>query len=136
MAKDTATKAPPADQEKVANVGVLRVKTSAEMRAESETGAAAPSPRDAREAHTQAVKASKNTSAAEFFTDDLSAPDMSGEEKEKLVSTRLLFDWHDGQGITHPMGKILSLPWNEAKTLISQGFAERADPPKIETLDD
>ena len=126
------------NDDETVEIGVERSKTTVEMKQEKATAGkdAAPEPRDPKEAHKQAAKLAREQGrGAEFYTRDLKAPAMHEKGKDELVSTRLLYDWHDGQGLLHEHGKILDLPWNEAKKLIAEGRAERAKPPKLETTD-
>ncbi len=124
-----------ANSDETVEIGVMRAKTTAEKKAEKATAGkdAAPEPRDPKEAHKQAAKLAREARLDNaFYTGDLHQPAMHGKEKDELVSVKLLYDWHDGQGLLHPLGKTLDLPWNEAKKLISEGRAERSNPPKLD----
>lgn len=48
-------------------------------------------------------------------------------EKEELFPIRLLVDWWDDQENRHVSGAEVDVPWTEAKKLIDEGKAERAD---------
>lgn len=132
---DQAAKAPPAKEEVVANIGHVRVKTSAEKRVEGETATKEDHwLRDAKEAHRDAARLSVVVSVGtEFQVDDLKSLDPEGGAK--LSRARLLFDWNDGQGVFHERGKELDLPRNEAAKLIEQGLAERANPPELDPIE-
>lgn len=131
---DEAAKVP-ANQETVANIGQLRVKTAAEHRMEAETvSKEANLLRPAKEAHADAARISiVATQGTEFAFGDLKGIDAEGAGN--LARARLLFDWRDGQGVFHERGKELDLPRNEAAKLIEQGLAERVNPPEADLVE-
>jgi hypothetical protein len=144
MAKDTTT----------VTVGAVRELTSQEIEERDAVAGkgAAPSPRDPREAHAQAVELSKLGEKEDIFatwdlvptggvTEDTTETtttttktprSVTNPEPEKLVNVKLLVDWRDGQGLLHEHGEALDLPPNEAKKLLEDRRAERTDPPKEE----
>ena len=145
MAKDTTT----------VTVGAVRELTSQEIAERDATAGkeAAPSPRDPKEAHAQAVELSKQGEKVDIFaTHDipLSPPGAVEDttetkttvtstprsvikgEPEKLTKVKLLMDWRDGSGVLHAHGEEMNLPPNEAIKLLDERRAERSDPPKTE----
>lgn len=134
----SAPKAAPADIEKTPEIGQERARTAAELaeREASSTEQAAPI-REPKEAHKDAATRSMvGFVGTEYHTGDLRAPGMYENTAEELTPVRLLFDWRDGQGVLHELGKELDLPWNEAKRLVGEGRAERTDPPAVELAED
>ena len=145
MAKDTTT----------VTVGAVRELTSQEIEERDANAGkpAAPSPRDAKEAHAAAVGISKLGEKYDIFstadivrfpvgavedtteitTTKSSVPRSTFKgEPEKLTNVKLLMDWRDGQGLLHAHGETLDLPPNEAIKLLDERRAERTDPPKTE----
>jgi hypothetical protein len=113
------------DAQEVPNIGVMRLESSAEIRARQLGANAEPSPADdPKAAHKLAVERAKAEIAPtpEFDTSDVT---MNGVD---TLKTRLLYDWWDGQGNRHARGEELDLALNEAVKLIQDGKAERADP--------
>lgn len=134
----SAPKAPPADLDTTPEIGHERALTSAELaeREASSNEQAAPI-REPKEAHKDAaVRSMVGFTGQEFNARDLRAPGMYENTAEELTSVRLLFDWRDGQGVLHELGKELDLPWNEAKRLVNEGRAERVNPPEVELAED
>lgn len=127
---EQAAKAPAGDEEVVANIGHVRVRTTAEKRVTDETDAKEEHHlRPAKEAHAEAARLSVlATVGTETQTGDVRGT--LAEDAAQLVRARLLFDWIDGQGVGHARGKELDLPRNEAVKLIEEGRAERANPPE------
>ena len=121
-------------EEVVANIGHVRVRTSAEKRVTDETDAKEDHwLRPAKEAHAEAAKLSVLvTTGTELETGDVRGT--NPEDAVQLVRARLLFDWIDGQGVTHTRGKELDLVRNEAVKLIEEGRAERANPPEADPV--
>ena len=114
--------------ESIPATGGVRVRTSEELREEqTENIPAAPYPADPKQSHAVASGRAEReeTALAEFKTSDLTK---INDETEKTVPARLLYDWWDAQGVRHVRGTVLDLPINEAKLLIGQRKAERADP--------
>lgn len=126
---EKAATAPSADEEVVANIGHVRVRTAAEKRMGEETDTKEDHwLRPAKEAHAEAARLSVlATVGTETQTSDVRGT--TAEDAASLVRARLLFDWIDGQGVSHLRGKEMDLPRNEAVKLIEEGRAERADPP-------
>ena len=115
-----------ANEDTLPTLGGPRVASSQEIREEAagEEMEPAPYPGDAREAHARAAELSKQRGPApEFDTSDIE----KGERGEKLYPIRLLNDWWDGQGLRHKRGEIIEVPYNEAKRLVGEMKAERAD---------
>lgn len=127
---DQAATAPAGDEEVVANIGHVRVRTTAEKRVIDETDAKEDHwLRPAKEAHAEAARLSVlATVGTETQTSDVRGT--NAEDAAQLVRARLLFDWIDGQGVSHARGKELDLVRNEAVKLIEEGRAERANPPE------
>lgn len=115
-----------ANDDTLPTIGGPRVASSQEIREEqaAEDVGAAPYPADPKEAHARAAALSKQRGPApEFKTSDLE----KGETGEDLYPIRLLNDWWDGQGLRHKRGEVLEVPYNEAKRLVGDRKAERAD---------
>lgn len=132
---DQAAKAPDSDEEVMANIGHLRVRTEAEKRVDEETDAKEDHHlRPAKEAHADAARLSVLvTVGTERDTADVRGN--GAEDAAMLVRVRLLFDWLDGQGVSHSRGKEMDLPRNEAVKLIEEGRAERANPPEANPVE-
>lgn len=116
----------------VPNIGQPRAQTSEEMRqdAEQTSGSqqAGPYPRDANEAHEEAVAASeRQKDPPEFDTEDLQGNSVNGEGKTDTVKVRLLYDWWDGSGVRHPLNTEVEMAINDARNLVDQRKAERTD---------
>lgn len=112
-----------ANEDTLPTLGGPRVASSPEIREENiaDDVGAAPYPSDPLEAHARAAALSKpRAPAPEFRTSDMAKGD-------KLYSIRLLNDWWDGQGLRHKRGEVLDVPYNEAKRLVGEKKAERAD---------
>ncbi|WP_062560359.1 hypothetical protein [Paracoccus aminovorans] len=126
---DKPAAAAPKNEEVVADIGHLRVKTAAEKRVEAETGNKEDHwLRPAKEAHADAAKVSIVAPlGAESETSDLA--------DDELTRIRLLFDWHDGQGVFHERGKQMDMIRNEAAKLLAQGMAERVNPPPVDPVE-
>ncbi len=115
-----------ANQDTLPTLGGPRVASTQEIREErmGEEMEPAPYPGDPRDAHSRAVALSKARGPAEEFkTSDLD----KGATGEKLYPIRLLNDWWDGQGLRHARGEVVEVPYNEAKRLVGERKAERAD---------
>lgn len=126
------TTKPAKNDDETVEGAVERSKSTQEMQEDKKTAKleAAPYPADPKEAHRIATERFKNERNGDphFSTSDLQ-PVIAGEtQKQQTVPCRLLYDWWDGQGIRHEHGKTLDLPLNEAKRLIGEKKAERADP--------
>lgn len=115
-----------ANKDSLPTLGGPRVASSQEIREEKaadQTGAA-PYPANPREAHARAATLSQSRGPApEFRTSDIE----KGEKGEDLYKIRLLNDWWDGQGLRHKRGELIEVPYNEAKRLVGERKAERAD---------
>lgn len=114
------------DAREMSNIGQMRVETSQEIRErqDGEKAGVAPYPADPKEAHKIAAERAKDKGPIPEF--DLTHLDV--KKTEDLISTRLLFDWWDGQGNRHERGSVLDLPMNEARRLVGDGKAELSDP--------
>ena len=113
----------------VPSMGGVRVETSQEIRRANagENLPVPPSEGDAKVLHDIAAGLSQQTaSAPEADTRDIENKADQGE-KEELYPIRLLVDWWDGQGIRRARNSEVEVPWNEAKKLVGEGKAERAD---------
>lgn len=132
---EQAAKAPTGDEEVVANIGHVRIRTEAEKRVQGETDAKEDHwMRPAKEAHADAARLGiVATSGNEFAFADLKGIDPEGAGL--MARVRLLFDWNDGQGVFHARGKELDLLRNEAAKLVEQGLAERVNPPEIDPIE-
>jgi len=132
---EQAAKAPTGTEEVVANIGHVRIRTEAEKRVQGETDAKEDHwLRPAKEAHADAARISVvATSGNEFAFSDLKGIDPEGATI--MARVRLLFAWHDGQGVFHARGKELDLLRNEAAKLVEQGLAERVNPPEIDPIE-
>lgn len=53
---------------------------------------------------------------------------LAEKPKAKTAPVRLLYDVWDAEGERQPKGKVLEMPLDDAKRLIKEGKAERADP--------
>lgn len=125
---EQAAKPGSADEEVTANIGHVRVRTTAEKRVQAESGnKEANTLRDAKEAHRDAAR----LSVAVQMGTEFQTADIEGEN----TRVRLLFDWFDGQGVAHERGKELDLPPNEASKLVYEGRAERANPPAADPVE-
>jgi len=113
----------------VPSMGGVRVETSAEIR-QANVGEKLPVPPyqgDAKALHDIAAGLSQQAPRGpELDTRDIENKADQGE-KEELYPIRLLVDWWDGQGIRRARNTEVDVPWNEAKKLVSEGKAERAD---------
>jgi len=109
----------------VPNIGVMRVESSAEIRARELGDSVGPAPTDDPKAAHKAAQERAKAEAAyapEFDTTGMNtAPDAT-------TPIRLLYDWWDGQGNRHTRGETVDLVINEARKLLDDGKAERADP--------
>lgn len=132
---EQAAKPASGDEEVVANIGHVRIRTEAEKRVQAETGKQEDHwLRPAKEAHADAARISiVATTGNEFAFNDLKGTDAEGAGT--LARVRLMFDWRDGQGVFHERAKELDLPRNEAAKLIEQGLAERVNPPDVEPIE-
>lgn len=118
-----------ADARDVPSMGGVRVETSAEIR-QADAGENLPVPPyegDAKALHDIAAGLSQQAPRGpELDTRNIENKADQGE-KEELYSIRLLVDWWDGQGIRRARNTEIDVPWNEAKKLVTEGKAERAD---------
>jgi hypothetical protein len=118
-----------AEARDVPSMGGVRVETSQDIR-QADAGENLPVPPhdgDAKKLHDVAVGLSAQPAATpEFDTTGIENKADQGE-KEELYPIRLLVDWWDGQGIRRARNTEVDVPWNEAKKLVSEGKAERAD---------
>ena len=115
-----------ANEDTLPTIGGPRVASTQEIREQQagEDMEVAPYPADPVEAHARAAALSQPRGpAAEFRTSDL----VKGETGEELFAIRLLNDWWDGQGLRHKRGDTIDVPYNEAKRLVGERKAERAD---------
>ncbi len=115
-----------ANEDTLPTLGGPRVASSQEIREEAagEEMEPAPFPGDRRRKGRRAAELSrKRGPAPEFNTSDIE----KGEKGEKLYPIRLLNDWWDGQGLRHKRGEVIEVPYNEAKRLVGEMKAERAD---------
>lgn len=120
----------------VPSFGGVRVETSEEIR-QAEAGEnlpVAPYEGDAKQLHVVSAGISGRSLSdpglrdvpPEMDTTDIVNMPEQGEQEE-LYPIRLLVDWWDGQGNRHARNTEVDVPWNEAKKLIGEGKAERAD---------